>query len=175
MSALEPALHDQIALLYSDHHGWLRGWLRKKLGDAGDAADLAHDTYLRILSSGRIPQADDSRRHLTQVAKGLVIDLWRRREIEHAFADALACLPEASAPSEETRAIIIETLVEIDAVLQGLPPKARAALLMCRLEGLGYREIAARLQVSVSSVEKYIAAALVACCRIRLEFGHSGV
>ena len=39
-----------IETLYGDHHGWLRGWLRKKLGNAFDAADLAHDTYVRILS-----------------------------------------------------------------------------------------------------------------------------
>jgi hypothetical protein len=41
--------------LYAEHHGWLHGWLRKKLGNAGDAADLAHDTYLRILATGRAP------------------------------------------------------------------------------------------------------------------------
>ena len=37
---------------------------------------------------------------------------------------------------------------------------------MCRLEGLGYREIAKRLGVSVSSVEKYIAAALNLCLQV---------
>ncbi|MGV8294512.1 sigma factor, partial [Pseudomonas aeruginosa] len=39
-----------IEVLYGDHHGWLRGWLRKRLGNAFDAADLAHDTYVRILA-----------------------------------------------------------------------------------------------------------------------------
>jgi len=28
-------------LLYSDHHGWLKGWLHKRLGNAADAADMA--------------------------------------------------------------------------------------------------------------------------------------
>ncbi|MEN3112060.1 sigma-70 family RNA polymerase sigma factor [Uliginosibacterium paludis] len=175
MSAIEHALQDQIALLYAEHHGWLRGWLRKKLGDAGDAADLAHDTYLRILSTGRVPQADESRRHLTQVAKGLVIDLWRRREIENSYLEAIARLPEAQAPSEEMRAIVIETLIEIDAILHRLAPRARAALLMCRLDGMSYREIAAQLQVSVSSVEKYIAAGLLACWQASQDFSASGV
>lgn len=35
--------------------------------------------------------------------------------------------------------------------------------MLCKLDGLSYREIAAKLQVSVSSVEKYIAAGLLAC------------
>lgn len=165
MSATEFALHRQIETLYADHHGWLRGWLRKKLGNAFDAADLAHDTYLRIMASGQVPAADDSRRHLTQIANGLVIDLYRRRQIEAAYLEAIAHLPEPLAPSAEQRALAIEALVEVDAILHGLPPKARAALLLCKLDGLGYREIAARLEVSVSSVEKYIASGLVACFR----------
>lgn len=163
MSVIEFALQQQIEVLYADHHGWLRSWLRRKLGDACDAADLAHDTYLRIMSAGHVPAPDDSRRHLTQVAKGLVIDLYRRRQIESAYLEALALVPESQAPSEEARALVVEALIEIDAILHGLPPKARAALLMCRLDGLSYREIAERLQVSVSSVEKYIAAGLLAC------------
>lgn len=43
-----------IALLYSDHHGWLVGWLRRRLGNPCDAADLDQDTFVRVL--GR-PQA----------------------------------------------------------------------------------------------------------------------
>ena len=37
------------------------------------------------------------------------------------------------------------------------------ALLLCKLDGLSYRDIAERLNVSLSSVEKYVAAALLAC------------
>ncbi|MDP5239635.1 sigma-70 family RNA polymerase sigma factor [Uliginosibacterium sp. 31-16] len=158
-------LNQQIEALYAEHHGWLRGWLRKKLGNAFDAADLAHDTYLRIMATGRIPETGESRRHLTQIANGLVIDLYRRRQIEAAYLEALALQPEQTAPSEEVRALIIEALLEIDAILQGLAPKARTALLMCRLDGMSYREIADHLKVSPSSVEKYVAAGLLACYR----------
>lgn len=162
----------QFEILYAEHHGWLRSWLRKKLGNAFDAADLAHDTYLRILKTGHLPESDQSRRHLAQIANGLVIDLFRRRQIESAYLDLLASLPEAQAPSEETRALVIEALVEIDAVLHGLSAKARAALLLHRLDGLSYREIAEQLEVSVSSVEKYIAAGLVACFRAVHGYAH---
>ena len=92
-----------------------------------DAADLAHDTYLRILSSGRMPEPQQSRQHLAQIAKGLVIDLYRRRQIEAAYLDALARLPQPLAPSAEDCAAAVQALVDIDAVLNGLPPKAREA------------------------------------------------
>ncbi|MDQ1920132.1 sigma-70 family RNA polymerase sigma factor [Massilia pseudoviolaceinigra] len=157
--------HTPLALetLYTDHHGWLRGWLRKRLGNACDAADLAHDTYLRIITSGRVPPPDQSRRHLTRIANGLVVDLYRRRQIELAYLEAIALLPAAHVPSEETRAITLEALVEIDALLHCVSAKARSALLLCKLEGMSYRDIPERLHVSVSSVEKYIATALQVC------------
>ncbi|NWE78668.1 sigma-70 family RNA polymerase sigma factor [Pseudomonas yamanorum] len=157
------AFQRQVENLYVDHNSWLRTLLRNKLGNAFDAADLAHDVYLQLMRKGQLPPTGESRRHLTQIANGLVIDLYRRRQIESAYLQALTLLPETCAADEETRALAIEALIEIDAALHSLPPKARQALLLCKLDGLSYREIAAQLQVSVSSVEKYIAAGLLAC------------
>ena len=163
MPTSERALQQSIELLYADHQGWLRNWLRRKLGNAFDAADLTHDTYLRILRAGRTPDAAQSRQHLARIANGLVIDLYRRRRIEAAYLEAIERLPLSLVPSEEDRALAIEALIQIDAILHGMPAKAREALLLCKLDGMSYRDIAARLGVSVSSVEKYIASALVAC------------
>lgn len=160
-----------IESLYTEHCGWLRTWLRRRLGNAFDAADLAHDTYLRILHSGRIPEPQQSRQHLAQIAKCLVIDLYRRRQIEAAYLETLARLPPANAPSEETRALTLQALIEIDVILNGLAPKVREALLLSRLDGLSYRDIAARLGVTVSSVKKYIATALLACYQTQLAAG----
>ncbi|MET0125075.1 MAG: sigma factor, partial [Pseudomonas caspiana] len=44
----------RVDTLYRDHHGWLHGWLRKRLGDREQAADIAQDTFLRLLLSGRL-------------------------------------------------------------------------------------------------------------------------
>ncbi|TFL11527.1 sigma-70 family RNA polymerase sigma factor [Pusillimonas caeni] len=161
----------EIESFYSNHHGWLRGLLHRKLGNAFDAADLAHDTYVRILSAGSLPEPEHSRRYLARVANGLVIDLYRRRRIEAAYMQAVSLLPEPEAPSEEARALAVEALVEIDAALHGLPEKARRALLLCKIEGLSYRDIAAQLNVSISSVEKYIARGLQACCLALYDHG----
>lgn len=149
--------------LYNDHHGWLYRWLRGRLRDAEDAADLAHDTYVRLIVSQRRPQPEQSRRYLVQIAKGLVIDLHRRRTVETAYLEALAAVPGGQAPSPETQALVIEALLEIDAILDRLPMKARQAFLLSQLEGLAYADIARRLNVTVSSVQKYMSNALRAC------------
>lgn len=157
------ALMQQLEQLYIDHHSWLSSLLRRKLSNSSDAADLAHDVYLNLIRKGGVPSAENCRRHLTQIAKGMVIDLYRRRRLEAIHLEALREQPEPLVPSEEVRALAVEALSHVDAALRNQPSKARQALLMHKLSGMGHRDIAAELKVSVSSVEKYIASGLRAC------------
>jgi RNA polymerase sigma-70 factor (ECF subfamily) len=152
-----------LNLLYRDHHGWLAGWLRRRLGCAHDAADLSHDTYERLLNSGRLPEAGQARAFLTQIAKGLVVDHQRHAALERAYLAYLAAIPEAYAPSPEAQAEQLQSLAELDRLLDGLPPKARSAFLLSQLDGLTYPEIAERLGVSLSSVQQYMVRAMSAC------------
>ena len=48
MSAFD---HSALHRLYSEHNGWLKGWLRVRLGNAADAADLAQDTFIRVMTA----------------------------------------------------------------------------------------------------------------------------
>lgn len=160
------ALKQQLAQLYLDHHRWLYSLLRRMLGNSSDAADLAHDIYLKLLKRGCVPSPELSRCHLTQIAKGMVIDLYRRRQVEAGHLEGLKQQHEPLAPSEESRALVLETLAQIETTLRRQPAKTQQALLLHKLNGMGHRDIAAELKVSVSSVEKYIATALRACLPI---------
>lgn len=155
----------QVHALYSDHHGWLYGWLRGKLGNACDAADLAHDTFLRVIASRRLSAqfGDEPRALLTHIAKGLVIDHWRRQNVERTYLDALAHLPEPEAPSPETRLLIIEALMRIDAMLASLPARTREVFLLAQFDGLTLQQIAAHTQTPVITVRRHIHKALTAC------------
>lgn len=152
--------------LYRDHHGWLKAWLRLRLGDRERAADIAQDTFLRLLVTRRLPEQSDGRRFLMQIARNLVIDHWRRQRIKQAYLESLASLTEPETPSLETRTIVIETLMQIDAMLDNMPAKVREAFLLSQFEGLTYPQIAERLNVSVSSVQKYMLRAITACYHV---------
>lgn len=165
-SAQPPSPLQSVATLYRDHHGWLHGWLRKRLGDREQAADIAQDTFLRLLLGGRLPSFDEGRSYLAQIARNLVIDQWRRQRIERAYLDSITHLPEPESPSLETRAMVIETLLHIDAMLDAMPAKVREAFLLSQFEGLTYPQVAERLQVSVSSVQKYMQRAITACYQV---------
>jgi RNA polymerase sigma-70 factor (ECF subfamily) len=151
--------------LYGEHHAWLVAWLARKVRNTADAADLAHDTFLRLIGkqAAELETLREPRALLTSIAKGLVVDHWRRRDIERSYLDALASLPESYAPSPEARQIALDTLVRLDALLDGLKPALRCALLWTRLEGTAMSEVAARLDVSIATAERYLARALRHC------------
>ena len=158
-----------ISTLYCDHHGWLQGWLQRRLGNAADAADLAQDAFVRLLGRSAFPRFDsvaEARGYLRSIGKGLCIDLWRHREVEKAWLEALAAQPQAFVPSLEHQAIVIESLLEVGRMLGRLPYKAATAFVMAQVEGLPYREIAVHLNVSERMVKKYIAQAMLQCALI---------
>jgi len=155
---------DNVTQLYREHHGWLSMWLRKKLGSSFDAADLAHDTFVRLMAGRRREETGaEPRALLTHIAKGLVADHWRRRAVEDAYLAAVAHVPEAEAPSPEARALILETLHAIDAALRSLPVRTREVFLLSQFDGMGYDKIARKLRVSLSTVKRHMQAAFAAC------------
>ena len=155
--------NDSVQTLYSDHHGWLHAWLRSKLGNAADAADLAQDTFVRLLQKPSLPALEQPRAYLTRIANGLVINLWQRRALERAWLDVLANLPEALVPDEEQRQIALEALVRIDRLLDALPMRTREAFLLSQLDGLTYAVIAERFGVTERTIKRDIVCAMAAC------------
>lgn len=152
-----------VEVLYNDHHHWLTGWLRRKLGCPQNAADLAHDTFIRVLSARETPTLTEPRAFLTTVAKRVLFNYYRRQDLERAYLDALAQMPEHVAPSEEDRAIILQTLVELDQLLDGLPVQVKRAFLLAQLDGLTYAQIGAQLGISIATVKRHLHKAALRC------------
>ncbi|WP_350283640.1 sigma-70 family RNA polymerase sigma factor [Nitrosomonas sp.] len=164
--AANPAMQPAHSL-YSDHHHWLYGWLRFRLGDATDAADLAHDTFVRLIARPRcFDSSQEARAYLRTIANGLCIDLWRHREIERAWLETLAAQPEAYAPSAEEQIAVLQALHEIDGMLHQLPPKAARAFILAMACGMTHQEVARELGVSSRMVGHYITRAMLHCMQL---------
>lgn len=159
-----------IEVLYCDHHGWLQGWLRRRLGNAADAADLAHDAFLRLIvkpAPRGFGSDAEARAYLRTMAQGMCVNLWHRREIEQAWLDTLAARPEEFAPSAERQAMVLQALHEVGAMLLELPPKAAWAFLMAHACQMTDKEVAQDLGVSTRMVRKYIAQAMLRCIQLQ--------
>ncbi|MGH8444929.1 MAG: sigma-70 family RNA polymerase sigma factor [Solimonas sp.] len=163
MPAAELAPPQQIDTLYSDHHGWLQGWLRRRLGDAFVAADLAQDTFVSVLVAGNANDIREPRPFLATIARRLIAHRHRRQRLEEQYLELLAAMPEELAPSPEVQWLALEALQQIDRALDGLPRPVKEAFLLAHLEGLSYAQIAGRLGVSGSSVKQYLTRANRQC------------
>lgn len=147
---------EDIDALYRQHHGWLEGWLRRKLNDTFAAADLTQDTFVSVLHSGQAGEIREPRPFLATIARRLIAHRHRRQRLEDAYLEVLASLPKAVYPSPEEQLQALETLRQIDSALDGLPAQVKEAFLLAHLEELSYAEIAERLGVSTSSVKQYL-------------------
>ena len=154
---------EDVDELYREHHGWLRGWLRGKLGCADTAADIAHDTFIRLMAGGRAIGFDRPRAYLTTIARNLVVDHWRRVEVEQAYLAVIALRPEPHAPSEEERMLVLESIQRIDAALADLPAMTKKIFLLSQIDDLPYAEIAGQLDVSEITVKRHMRKAFMVC------------
>jgi RNA polymerase sigma factor (sigma-70 family) len=170
-AAIETLSRRDVQTLYLEHHGWLRQVLCRRLGSTADAADLAHDAFLRILVRPVGLHPDDRpqvRAYLKKMAQGLCIDLWRRREIERAWLESVALEPESTAPSAEHQAMIAEALYNIDAMLRSLPVKAARAFILRVGCEMTEQEVADELGVSTRMIRKYLAKAMLHCMQVEM-------
>lgn len=156
----------RLTALYG-HHSWLQQWLVGHVSCRETAEDLVQDTYLRVLrNQRRVPETiSEPRAYLRCIARGLVINHWRRCDLERALFEALAAMPETVAPSAETLHIMLETLYELDGALAGLPDEVRQAFFLARFERLPYSAIAARMGYAEITIKRYVRRALVHCAQ----------
>lgn len=140
-----PSSSRDIAALCLGHRNGLLAWLRRRLSNASDAADLTQDTFVCILGAREAPAIETPRAYLTTVAKGVLVNWYRRQALEQVDLEALAQLAAPQAPSPEQRALALETLQEIDAMLDTLAPVVRRTFLLSQLEGMKYEDIAQQL------------------------------
>lgn len=160
-----------IDSIYRNNHNWLHNWLCHRLGCSEISADLAQDTFLRLLLRREKAQQEpvsNPRGYLKVIARGLVVDHYRRRSLEQAYQGALAALPEpATIPLEEQQSLL-ETINTVDALLAELPHKVRDAFLMSQLKGMTYEQIATKMAVSERTIKRYMQQAFSQCIKAML-------
>lgn len=136
--------------------------MRRPAGSVHGAEDIASEAFVQLAQYGKLEQVREPRALLTTIAKRVLFETWRRRDLEQAYLETLAQAPHPTYPSPEERALIIEALVAVEAALDSLPVKARRAFLYSQLDAMTYAEIAKALGVSASMVRQYMTQALLA-------------
>lgn len=158
-----------LAALVRSHRAELRAFLAARCGDAGEADDLVQELWLKVSGLPSGPVAN-GRAFLFRAANNLVLDRARARHRamrrdrrwldDEAGRDmAVEDRPDPE-PSADERLLRDEEAALVRRAIAGLPPGARRALELHRLEGHGQLEVARIMGISRSGVEKHLATAM---------------
>ena len=153
----------------AEHEPALRRFARARLAGHPDYEDIVQEVFLRLARQNRWEERlggslDAVRSYLFSIATNVIRDRYRQSVMrrkhsvmtEHE-ADAGAHYP---ACSSEDIVSAQEQLVAVTSALMKLQPGCRHAFVLSRFEGLSYRQIADKMNISVSMVEKHVMRAL---------------
>ncbi|MDQ0650207.1 RNA polymerase sigma factor [Pseudomonas cedrina] len=161
----DPSSADAFRGFYTD----ILYFLRKRTDNACDAADMTQDVFTRWLDYHDRAKVEQPRAFLFQMARNLLRDHWRRQRVRQTVCQDQAEVTMEPATDEQNDPMAaaqrLQRLEQLKDVLAELSPRRREALMLHRFEGLSQAQIAKRMGISTSMVEKHIAIALLHCKR----------
>jgi RNA polymerase sigma-70 factor (ECF subfamily) len=140
----------------------LLAFFRRRVNVPADAEDLVQEAFLRLAKPGRLQGIDNVESYVFQVATNLVRERARSRTARNADAEIILDL-DIEDDQVFSPARIVESRDTVSRVLMALkelPERTRTIFILQRFEGLTYAEIAVRLALSQSAVEKNMSRAI---------------
>ncbi|WP_165912280.1 RNA polymerase sigma factor [Novosphingobium sp. PhB165] len=144
------------------HRMPLERYFRRRGATHEEAEDLTQCVFLKLLDKMKTENADVPDGYVFSAAASVFIDHRRSLSVRPigALATALDENLACDAPLQDRIVEDRENLRVIRKRILALPSKLSRAFILHRFDQLSQAEISRRMNVSVSSVEKYIAAAL---------------
>jgi RNA polymerase sigma-70 factor, ECF subfamily len=149
---------ERLASLFDAHHERLYRLARRMAPSTDDALDLVQETFLRAAKSPKsIPiGASNEEAWLVRVLINTRRDQWRKTAVRdrHDKTTWFGSSQPASGGPDPEAALIAKSAVW--QALDVLPPRRRAIIVMCELEGLAIPTIAALLGISAVTVRWHL-------------------
>lgn len=158
-----------LSVYYARWRDDLDRYFRRRVSSPEVAAELTHETFVRLMRVEGDATIVNPRAWLFRVAQNLVVDHHRADarapfdQIDDIRRDAVA----DPAPSPERHTLSREELAVVSKAIEDLPPRGKQVFMMHRFEGLEYSEIAAQLGISRNTVVVHMVRSL-AHCKARL-------
>lgn len=147
------------------HESKLRGWLHARFPSLPDVDDLVQEAYARLVRAHARGDVANPKSYLFATARNAALDIFRRNKVisferveEIDDRSVLEQSPDVAETLSRTQDL--ELLAE---AVQALPQRCRHVLVLQKIHGLSYREIAARLGISERTVNAQIAKGVLRC------------
>ncbi|WP_374036554.1 RNA polymerase sigma factor [Brevundimonas staleyi] len=145
------------------HEAALRAWLRNRKLPGLEIDDIIQETYSKLIALDSVAHIRNPRTYAFQTAHSVLVSQARRARVVSfelvADIDELAAI--ADDPSPERQIADRDELRRLGEAIAGLPGKIRDVFTLRRIEGLSQREVATRLGLSESTVEKHMSRSLL--------------
>jgi RNA polymerase sigma-70 factor (ECF subfamily) len=164
----------QMIIFWQEHRSRLRGYIAKRVRDRDAVDDIIQEVFLKVNAS------------LHSVKSHGSISAWLYRIAANAIADHYRAqkpweeLPDEVAAPEPEQDLIAELATCLQPLIAELPESYRTALVLSEIEGLPQREVAERLNISLSGAKSRVQRGreklrqrLLDCCDI--ETGRGGI
>ena len=157
------------------HEPALRTWLSRRRHDGLEIDDIIQETYTRLISAESVAHVLDARSYAFQTAGSVVIDHLRRMKVV-----SISSVPDldylevvSDDPSPERQVIDRDELHRLAQAIASLPAKVREVFTLRRVYGLSQREVAVKMGLSESTVEKHMSRGFLIMLE-RLDNGGNG-
>lgn len=155
---------DAFGRFYRENLQALRGYVARLMPHAGDADDVANEAFVRVFAASTPERPVPPRAYLFSAAHNVAMNHLRRHRYRGDPVD-----PETThdivdpAPGADREMIGRQRLDLLWQAISQLPPRCQQIFLMRKVQHIPTPEIAERLGISVSAVEKHIRLGLLSC------------
>jgi RNA polymerase sigma-70 factor (ECF subfamily) len=155
--------------IYRSEAPWLVRFFRNRLGNVEDAKDLTQEAMLRYFRAAPATTIGTPQAYLRRIATNLLRDRFDLGSAKLAAKSGplLEGLDIAADIDIHREVASREELAQWHAILSQLPPRTLEIFLLNRVDGLKYREVAERLGISFSAVNKHMVRAIAHIDRMR--------
>lgn len=138
------------------HEPALRAWLRKRRLAGLEIDDVVQETYARLITLDSVDGIRNPRTYAFQAAYSVLMTHLRRSRVVsfQTVADIDQLGATAEDPSPERMVADRDELQRLGEAIAAMPAKMRDVFTLRRVEGLSQREVAQRLGIPESTVEK---------------------
>lgn len=167
----DPALHQDLATVWTEYRSALSAFLRSRISNPADAEEVLQDILLKTHNNlGTLTKGDSLKSWLFQIANNAIIDFYRRKKDDRSLHPADLWYETF----EENERHILEDCVA--PFIDALPEEAGTLLRKIELEGASQKETAEQLGISYSTLKSRVQSSRVKllklfqnCCSFSLD------
>jgi RNA polymerase sigma-70 factor (ECF subfamily) len=158
------------------HEPSLRSYLRAVFPSFPDVDDLVQESYARLIRARETGRVGYAKAFLFTTARNAALDFFRRRKVVsiEAVADLSALSVIEDTPDASEAVNKQQELELLSAAVRGLPERCRQVMMLRHLDGLAYKEIAERLEISPETVKVHMIKGVKDCTRFFRQRGLLG-